>query len=228
MHLIVAGCGRVGSQLAISLSYEGHDVVVIDSNPASFSRLGTTFNGITLEGQAFDEEVLKEAGIEGADALAAVTDHDSTNLMVAEIAQVLFSVPMVVARLYDPDAELTFRRMEVDYVCGTTLLAERLKKKILQREIMVQYEDEATGMRIIEFTLPPAAAGRPASRLNDGKNARLLMVIRGNRRLSWDDDTELRRGDRVVMAVREAGWGDTWDFLAEEPVCRARKGVSLL
>lgn len=85
MHIIIAGCGRVGSQLALYLSYEGHDVAIIDKDPASFGRLGSTFNGIVLEGVAFDEEVLLEAGIEKAEAYAAVTNYDNTNLMAAEM-----------------------------------------------------------------------------------------------------------------------------------------------
>ncbi len=222
MHLIVAGCGRVGSQLALSLSYEGHDVVVIDSRSSSFSRLGSTFNGVTLEGMAFDEDVLKEADIGKADAFAAVTNHDSTNLMAAEIAQRLYGVPRVVARLYDPQSELTFRKMGIDYVCGTTLLAERLYRKVLQKEIMVQHESEEAGVRIIEFTLPPSSSGTPAGRLDNGVDSRLLVVMRGNRRLEWDRDTALERGDRLVMAVRDTGWGAAWDFLAEDPACRVR------
>ncbi len=223
MHVIVAGCGRVGSQLALNLAFEGHDVVVIDTETASFDRLGTAFNGVTLEGVAFEEEVLKEAGVEKADAFAAVTNHDNTNLMAAEVAIHLFGVPRVVARLYNPDKELTFRQMGVDYVCGTTMLADHLREKLLRGEVAVEHEAAGSGMRIIEFTVSPPSEGKSLGCINDGRDTRLLTLVRGNRELKWGNDTSLSRGDRVVVAVTEQGWGDVWDFLAEEPASRGER-----
>jgi len=98
MNAIVVGCGRVGSQLATMLSVEGHNVTVIDRDEDAFRRLGSTFNGVTVKGLGFDEEVLDEAGIREADVFAAVTDLDNTNLMAAEVARKIFHVPHVVAR----------------------------------------------------------------------------------------------------------------------------------
>lgn len=223
MHFIVAGCGRVGSQLALFLSYEGHDVVVIDSDADSFSRLGSSFNGVTLEGMAFDEEALNEAGIERAYAFASVTNHDNTNLMAAEVALNVYGVPKVIARLYDPDKEFTYRKMGVDYVCGTALLAERMRDKILQKDILIQHELQDLGMRIIELTIPTAADGEPAGRLNDGRDSRLLVLVRKNRRMDWRDDTPLARLDRAVVAVTNQGLDRVWNFLAEEPLLGGSK-----
>ncbi len=130
MNIIVVGCGRVGSQLSTMLSVEGHNVVVIDRNEAAFRRLGTTFNGVTIKGLGFDEEVLEEAGIREADAFAAVTDLDNTNLMACEVARKLFGVRHAVARLYNPVRERTYQQLDLDYVCGTTLVAQTLLEKI--------------------------------------------------------------------------------------------------
>ena len=130
MNVIVVGCGRVGSQLATLLSVDGHNVTVIDKESDSFRRLGTTFNGITIRGLGFDEDVLEEAGIRECDAFAAVTDLDNTNLMAAEVARKIFDVPHVVARLYNPQRERTYQQLDLDYVCGTTLVAESLLDKI--------------------------------------------------------------------------------------------------
>ncbi|MFA5338299.1 MAG: NAD-binding protein [Candidatus Omnitrophota bacterium] len=98
MYVIIVGCGRVGSELAKLLSNEGHDVVVIDKSPSSFDRLGGTFNGITLVGNGFDQDLLKSAGIEKADAFCTVTNGDNTNLISAQVAKKIFNVPKVIAR----------------------------------------------------------------------------------------------------------------------------------
>ena len=107
MYIIVIGCGRVGAQLASFLSGEGHDVVVIDTNPKAFRRLGAVFNGKTFVGVGFDIELLKKAGAEKADAVAVVTDLDNTNIMVAQVAKKIFNISKVITRLVSPSVTLT-------------------------------------------------------------------------------------------------------------------------
>lgn len=119
MYVIIAGCGRVGSGMARSLSEEGHDVVIIDEDPASFRLLGERFGGQRVVGAAIDWDVLIEAGIEGADAFAAATDGDNTNLVCALIATRAFEVPCSVARVYDPLRAAAFARLGVRTVCPT-------------------------------------------------------------------------------------------------------------
>ncbi len=131
MNIIIVGCGRVGSQLAMLFSESDNNVVVIDNNPKSFNSLGRSFGGQTIVGVGFDEEILLEAGVEECDVLAAVTDRDNSNLMIAEVARKLFSVPHVLARLYNPDRETTYMQLGLDYVCGTTLVAEEIYSKIM-------------------------------------------------------------------------------------------------
>jgi Trk K+ transport system NAD-binding subunit len=206
MHVIVAGCGRVGSRLAEYLSFERHDVVVIDKESASFRRLGGTFNGITLEGMAFDEEVLREAGAEHADAFAAVTNEDNTNLMAAEVAKVVFDVPSVLSRLYNPEKELTYFKLDVDYVCGTTLITQRIHEQLFQSENSVVQQDRADlGIQVVELSVGDEAAGKPAGSLNYGVSSKLLMLTRENKRLHFDEATPLDSGDRVVMLLRREG-----------------------
>ena len=113
MHIIVGGCGRVGADLAERLSDEGHDVVVIDASDEAFRRIGTTFNGEALVGDITDKEVLSRAGVERADALAAVTPSDNANLMAVQIAKELFDVPNTVARLFNPQREPSYRKMGI-------------------------------------------------------------------------------------------------------------------
>lgn len=130
MNVIVIGCGRAGSQLAVLLSGNGHNVCVIDRDSEAFEVLGQDFNGNTIVGLGFDEQALIEAGIETCDVLAAVTNSDNSNLMCAEVARKLFNVKHVVTRLYSPNRETAYMQLGVDYVCGTTLVAEEIFAKI--------------------------------------------------------------------------------------------------
>ena len=131
MYIIIAGCRKIGSNLALLLSEENHDVVVIDSDPNNFDLLGSGFNGLTIAGTPIDEDVLRNAGIENADALAAVTSDDNMNVMVSEIARDLFHVPTVITRLYDPEREMVFRKMGLTTICPTTLAVDRLKNMLI-------------------------------------------------------------------------------------------------
>lgn len=131
MHVIIAGCGRVGSTLATLLSDEGHDVVVIDVDPKSFRRLGTGFGGITIVGNAFDIDDLIQAGIEKADVFCAVTNLDNTNIMAAQVAKRIFGVNEVISRLYNPERLSTYQKLGISMVCGTVLLATAIKNRVV-------------------------------------------------------------------------------------------------
>ena len=102
MHVVIVGCGRVGSSLAHNLIGEGHTVAIIDRKPAAFERLGGDFTGQQLIGIGFDRDLLVKAGIERAEALAAVTNGDNSNILVARVARETFGIERVVARIYDP------------------------------------------------------------------------------------------------------------------------------
>ena len=130
-NVIVIGCGRVGSQLANMLSDNGSNVCVIDRTADAFANLGRNFNGSTIQGVGFDEDVLVRAGVEECDVLAAVTQFDNANLMCAEVASRLYDVPHVIARLYNPDHERAYMQLGIDYVCGTSLVAEDVFSKIV-------------------------------------------------------------------------------------------------
>jgi trk system potassium uptake protein len=120
------GCGRVGVTLATLLSEQGHDVCVVDQDSSALDRLGARFHGATVVGTAIDEDVLKQAGIEHADAFAAVTQDDNSNIMAAQIAKEIFGVPKVVCRIYDPWREETYHDLGLDTICPTTLAAHKI------------------------------------------------------------------------------------------------------
>ena len=129
-NIIVVGCGRVGSRLALMLSNYENNVCVIDRDPRAFASLGRDFNGATFAGVGYDEDVLMKAGIDECDFLAAVTQSDNVNLMVVEIARRLYDVPHAVARLYYTGHERAYLQLGIDYVCGTALVAEEIFSKI--------------------------------------------------------------------------------------------------
>ncbi len=133
MHIIIVGCGRVGAQLAQMLSGEGHNVVIVDKNPASFKRLGNDFNGITITGVGFDPDILKRAGIERADALAAVTNGDNSNIMASEIAKKIYKVPQVLTRIYDPLRADIYKKFGLNTIGTTTIVAEIFKNALLKK-----------------------------------------------------------------------------------------------
>jgi len=200
MYVIVTGCGRVGSQLAIFLAAEGHDVVVIDKNPDAFRRLGATFNGITIEGLGFDEDILKEAGADKADALAAVTDLDNTNLMIAEVARRIFDVPKVVARLYNPEKEASYQQFELDYVCGTTLVAGKILDQLIEGRISHLAFREA---EVTEFAIANSLTGKTIGDIEIPEELRVVMIERGESNIIPMPDTLLQSGDRVVTVVKK-------------------------
>ena len=129
-NIIVVGCGRVGSRLALMLSNYENNVCVIDRDPRAFASLGRDFNGATFAGVGYDEDVLMKAGIDECDFLAAVTQSDNVNLMVVEIARRLYDVPHALARLYNTGHERAYLQLGIDYVCGTALVAEEIFSKI--------------------------------------------------------------------------------------------------
>lgn len=130
MHIIIVGCGRVGSALADANSRGGDDVVIIDTDPGSFRQLGAGFNGVTMRGTGCDEEQLREAGIERCDAFVAATDSDSVNMMAAEIALRIYHVPRVVVRLYEPEHEQSMRVLGLDYVNDAALSVQAILAKL--------------------------------------------------------------------------------------------------
>ena len=121
MNIVIIGCGRVGSTLARMMYRDGHNVTIVDQQSESFRRLGTKFKGARIIGNGIDEDVMRRAGIENADVLIAVTQGDNRNIMAAQIAQHIFHIPKVVARIYDPVRADRYRQMGITTLCTTTI-----------------------------------------------------------------------------------------------------------
>lgn len=132
MNVVIMGCGRVGARVAGLLDHTGNHVTVIDTDSRSFRRLPAGFGGETVIGTGIDEDVLRQAGIETADAFVAVTNGDNRNIMAAQVARLVFDVPEVVCRIYDPVREDTYRRLGLTTVCPTTTISAIILDHIMR------------------------------------------------------------------------------------------------
>lgn len=205
-NVIVVGCGRVGSQLANMLSDNGNNVCVVDRNPDAFSNLGRNFNGSTVQGVGFDVDVLQRAGVEECDVLAAVTQLDNANLMCAEVASRLFDVPHVIARLYNPDHERAYMQLGIDYVCGTSLVAEDVFSKVVAGH--GAHVDTFGECEVLRFSLDLSSCENKrtirVSDLERDHEVRIVAFERGDGSASLIPTSEsvLYHGDTVLACVR--------------------------
>lgn len=202
MRIVIAGCGRVGSDLALTLSEEGHDVSVIDGRPGVFDRLGSTFNGTTHEGLGYDVRLLREAGIELADAFVAATDSDNANAMAVQVAKRVFGVPKTIARLDDPAREDAYRALDVQFVPGAKLTSKVIHEQIVREEFSYHVTFSGGDVEIVEMIIGPEGAGLPVGDLEVPDDLRVAAVYRGHRTLIPDDRFALAEGDLVVAAAR--------------------------
>jgi trk system potassium uptake protein TrkA len=203
MYVIIAGCGRVGSELARLLSNEGHDVVVIDKNKVSFERLGGTFNGLTLVGNGFDLELLKQAGIEKADAFCAVTNGDNTNLVSAQVAKRIFKVPKVIARVYDPQRAHIYAALGLDVISGTVLFAAMIRDKIIESRFS-SYLIETKDLGVIEIEVKNSLVGKTIQDLSLPGEFLVVAIKRLKEVILPQTDTVLKQKDVLMAAVKVA------------------------
>jgi trk system potassium uptake protein TrkA len=201
MYVIIVGCGRVGSELAKLLSAEGHDVVVIDKNQASFDRLGGTFNGLTLVGNGFSLRLLKQAGIEKADAFCAVTNGDNTNLVSAQVAKKIFKVPKVIARVYDPQRAHIYKALGLDIIGGTILFAAMLRDKIIESRFS-SYLIETKELGVIEIEVKNNLAGKTIEEINIPGEFLVVAIRRLQGIIIPEPQTSLRQKDILMAAVK--------------------------
>jgi trk system potassium uptake protein TrkA len=201
MYVIIVGCGRVGSELAKLLSGEGHNVVVIDKSRASFDRLGGTFNGLTLVGNGFDLALLKQAGIEKADAFCAVTNGDNTNLISAQVAKKIFKVPKVLARVYDPQRAHIYAALGLDIISGTVLFASMLRDKIIESRFS-SYLIETKELGVIEIEVKNNLVGKTIQDMNIPGDFLVVAIRRLAGIIIPEPSTVLKAKDTLMAVVK--------------------------
>jgi trk system potassium uptake protein TrkA len=204
LNIIIVGCGRVGSQLATLFSQDDNNIVVIDQNASSFTNLSRSFEGTTISGVGFDEDVLIQAGVDECDVLAAVTDEDNANLMISEVANRLFDVPHVLTRLYNPDRENAYMQLGLDYVCGTTLVAEEMYSKVIAGH--ASHVDTFGDYEILRFAFNWQGDGNRGIRVRDLEREHQVRIIAFERKDGSvnsipSQESILYQGDIVLACI---------------------------
>jgi trk system potassium uptake protein TrkA len=199
MYIIIVGCGRVGSELAKLLSGEGHNVVVIDKAQSSFDRLGNTFNGLMLVGNGFSLDLLRQAGIEKADAFCSVTNGDNTNLISAQVARKIFKVPKVIARVYDPQRANIYTALGLDILSGTILFASMIRDKIVESRFS-SYLIESKDLGVLEIDVKDGLAGKAVADINVPGEFMVVAIRRLEGVVIPEPKTPVKKKD-VLMAV---------------------------
>ena len=195
------GCGRVGSTLARTLGRTGHDVAVIDANPAAFRRLGTSFEGRTVTGIGFDRDTLLAAGIRDAYAFAAVSSGDNSNILAARVARETFGVEHVAARIYDPQRAMVYQRLGIPTVATVRWTADQMIQRLLPQGAMPELTDPSGKVVIAEIPVAEAWIGQPLTLLEEQTRGRVAYVTRLGEGVLPRPDMVIQEGDLVHMAV---------------------------
>ena len=214
MHIVVVGCGRVGSELAMQLSDEGHSVVIIDRNRDAFRRL-TRFHGKTLYGSGFDRDILFQADARRADALAAVTSGDNTNILCARIARDNYRIKNVVARIYDPQRADIYMKLGIPTVATSLWTTQQVKRWMLPSDESIEWTDGTGTLHLVERVLPDHLAGRPLERFNRGEHVRVVGLIRGGQGRITLDGVFAQEDDILEFLVSPSGLGELAKMLEE-------------
>ncbi len=204
MHIVIMGCGRVGSTLAHSLENRGHSVAVVDQSAESFRRLGSEFRGRRVQGVGFDRDTLVEAGIEQADAFAAVSSGDNSNIISARLARENYGVENVVARIYDPRRAEVYQRLGIPTVATVRWTADQMLRRLIPEGAHSEWTDLSGKVTIAEVAYHPKWVGERLSTLASAAATRVAFLTRYGEGLIPEEDTVLQEGDLVhVITTRQ-------------------------
>lgn len=199
------GCGRVGSRLARTLDEVGHSVSIIDQSGDSFSRLGTAFQGQTIQGIGFDRDTMLKAGIEHAQAFAAVSSGDNSNIVAARVAREKFNVERVVARIYDPRRAAIYARLGIPTVATVAWTTEQMMRQLLPGDAEQMWSDDTGAVVMHRVNLDRSWYGHRGEDLTYGLPTRVAMIYREGGVIIPTADSVLQEGDDpVLLTAKEA------------------------
>ena len=201
MHVVVMGCGRVGSNLARGLEARGHSVAIIDVNADSFRRLGPSFRGTTVTGVGFDRDVLIAARIEQADGFAAVSSGDNSNILSARVARETFGVSNVVARIYDPTRAAVYERLGIPTVATVRWAAEQILGKLIDLGPEFIWRDPSGGVRLVCLPYDVSWVGTPVTRIQERLRTPVPALGRFGTAVTTDETTVLQDHDLLYAMV---------------------------
>jgi trk system potassium uptake protein TrkA len=203
VHVVVMGCGRVGSRLATSLDTLGHSVSVVDQNASAFTKLGVNFGGTTVKGLGFDRDHLRAAGIERADAFAAVSSGDNSNILAARVARETFGVQNVVARIYDPRRAEVYERLGIPTVASVAWQSERIMRRILPADPLEEWHGPLGVLAMLEMPYGDAWVGSRVTLLERTTGCRVAFLNRYGNPILPGEDTVIQADDGLHILVRQ-------------------------
>lgn len=199
MHVVVVGCGRVGSELAAALGQGGHTVAIIDKNERAFRRLPPDFSGKAVVGFGFDRDHLDAAGIDDAGAFASVTNGDNSNILCARIARETYGIERVVARIYDPRRALIYQRLGIPTVATVAWTTDQVLRRLMPDTTGHDWVDPTGRIGVVERTIPAAAIGKKLAKLNRPGRFWLTAVGRFGQAQIVTSDLVGQEGDMLVF-----------------------------
>ncbi|MFE9249569.1 potassium channel family protein [Streptomyces sp. NPDC007088] len=202
MHIVIMGCGRVGSALAQTLEQQGHTVAVIDRDPTAFRRLGSGFGGRRVTGIGFDQDTLREAGIEEAGAFAAVSSGDNSNIIAARVAREMFGIEHVAARIYDPRRAEVYQRLGIPTVATVRWTADQMLRRLLPSGAEPLWRDPTGAVQLAEVYATEAWVGHKVSRLQEETGVRVAFLTRLGEAMLPTSQTVVQDGDLVHVMMR--------------------------
>jgi len=218
VHIVIMGCGRVGSSLARQLGRAGHSVAVIDRDPAAFRRLGTDFHGQQVTGVGFDRDVLIMARISEAHAFAAVSSGDNSNIIAARVAREQFNVETVVARIYDAKRAQVYERLGIPTVATVPWTTDRLLRAIIPEGLISEWRDPSGTVTIVNLPYHRHWIGRPLAEFESAIGVHTAFVVRFGRGLLPTHDTVVQEGDLIYASVLSKDVHDVGDKASISPV----------
>lgn len=201
MHVVIVGCGRVGSSLARVLMGDGHTVAIIDRRAEAFARLGQDFSGRTVQGIGFDRDRLVEAGVEEAGALAAVTSGDNSNILVARVARENFGIEQVVARIYDPRRAVIYQRLGIMTVATVAWTTDQVVRRLVPEARPAEWTDPTAKISLVDRRVLDEWAGHPLSDLEEAIRARVVAINRMGAATIPTARTVAQAGDVLYIAA---------------------------
>lgn len=196
------GCGRVGAALATSLERQGHTVAVIDQDPTAFRRLGSGFGGRRINGVGFDQDTLRDAGIEDAGAFAAVSSGDNSNIIAARVAREMFGIENVAARIYDPRRAEVYQRLGIPTVATVRWTADQMLRRLLPSGAEPLWRDPSGGVQLAEVHTSASWIGHKISTLQEETGVRVAFLTRLGEAIPPTSQTVLQEGDLVHVMMR--------------------------
>lgn len=211
------GCGRVGSTLAHIVEDRGHTVAVVDRKSEAFRRLGSSFQGRRVTGIGFDRDCLREAGIEEAQAFAAVSSGDNSNILAARVARETFGVENVVARIYDPGRAEVYQRLGIPTVATVRWTADQMVRRLLPSGAEPEWRDPSGTIRLAEMPVDSSWVGERVSHLESASGARVAFLTRFGEGLLPGADTVIQDGDLVHVIMRDKDIETVEDVFRNRP-----------